>query len=248
MRHILRRTIKRVTTTTWTIRWRWESSETRPPAAHSPTPAADRESSAQALHVQLEKPVINTIVEMGEAEMGEVEMGEVEMGQIAIAREVKSKAETTAIVNQLNFRKGEFTMSTEQNKAIARQWREAMDQTQGAAAGQFLAADCIAHFPGSPPLDRDHVIGLIGVFYGAFPDLHHSFEDQVAEGDKVATHLTFRGTHNGDFQGIPATGKAVAFTGIVIDRFQDGKLAEHWSMFDMMGLMQQLGVIPTPGQ
>jgi predicted ester cyclase len=93
-----------------------------------------------------------------------------------------------------------------------------------------------------------HKVGLIGVFYGAFPDLHHTFEDQAAEGDKVATRLTFRGAHNGDFQGIPPTGKAVAFGDTVIDRFWDGKLAEHWSMFDMMGLMQQLGVIPTPGQ
>ena len=138
-------------------------------------------------------------------------------------------------------------MSTEQNKAIARQFRQEMDKTQGAAATQFLAADCVAHFPGNPPLNRDQVAGMIAVFYTAFPDLHHSFEDQVAEGDKVTTRLTFRGTHNGDFQGIPATGKAVAFQGIVIDRIQEGKVAEHWSMFDMMGMMQQLGVIPTLG-
>ena len=137
-------------------------------------------------------------------------------------------------------------MSTEENKALARRFRETMDKSKGAGMEEFLARQVVLHFPGSPPLNREQVQGLIGVFYSAFPDLHHTFEDQVAEGDKVVNRVTFRGTHKGEFQGIPPTGKEVAFAGILIDRFEGNKIVEHWSNLDMMGLMQQLGVIPKP--
>ena len=73
-------------------------------------------------------------------------------------------------------------------------------------------------------------------------------EDMIAEGDKVAVRFTLRGTHGGDLMGIPPTGKPVAVTGIDINRIADGKIAERWANFDALGLMQQLGVIPTPEQ
>lgn len=137
-------------------------------------------------------------------------------------------------------------MSTEENKTLARRFRETMDRNKGAGMEEFLPPQVVLHFPGSPPLNREQVQGLIGVFYSAFPDLYHTFEDQVAEGDKVVTRVTFHGTHQGDFQGIPPTGKEVAFAGILIDRFEGGKIVEHWSNLDMLGMMQQLGVIPKP--
>jgi predicted ester cyclase len=87
---------------------------------------------------------------------------------------------------------------------------------------------------------------MLDMFYKAFPDLHHTFEDQIAEGDKVVTRVTFHGTHQGTFQGIPATGKKIAVEATLVDRIVDGKFVEHWSNMDSMGLMQQLGVIPTP--
>jgi predicted ester cyclase len=89
---------------------------------------------------------------------------------------------------------------------------------------------------------------MLKVFYAAFPDARHTFEDFVAEGDKVALRFTFKGTHTGDFQGIPPTGKPVTISGSVVDRIVDGKIVEHWSLIDTMGLMQQLGVIPEPAQ
>ena len=101
--------------------------------------------------------------------------------------------------------------------------------------------------PGGPPMDVEQASGMAAMFYAAFPDLHTTFEDQIAEGDKVVARVTIRGTHQGEFQGIPATGKEVAFGGILIDHYQDGKVVEHWVQMDMMGLMQQLGAIPTPG-
>lgn len=137
-------------------------------------------------------------------------------------------------------------MSTEENKTLARRFYETMDKSNGAGMEEFVAPQVVMHFPGSPPLNREQVQGLMGVFYSAFPDLHHTFEDQIAEGDKVVTRVTYRGTHKGEFQGIPPTGKEVAFAGILIDRFEGGKIVEHWSNLDMLGMMQQLGVIPKP--
>jgi steroid delta-isomerase-like uncharacterized protein len=78
----------------------------------------------------------------------------------------------------------------------------------------------------------------------AFPDGRVTIEDMIAEGDKVVTRYNSRGTHKGDFMGIPATGKKVAVTGIVISRIAKGKIAEEWEEFDALGFMVQLGAIP----
>jgi predicted ester cyclase len=139
-------------------------------------------------------------------------------------------------------------MSTEENKALARRFRETADKNKGTGMEEFLSPQMVLHSPGRPSLNRKQVQGLIGVFYSAFPDLHHTIEDQIAEGDKVVNRVTLRGTHQGEFQGIPPTGKEVAFAGILIDRYEGGKIVESWSNLDTMGLMQQLGVIPAPGQ
>ena len=80
----------------------------------------------------------------------------------------------------------------------------------------------------------------------AFPDLHHTIHDLVAEGDRVAVRWTMQGTHRGPFAGIPATGKPVAFSAISIYRFQDGKIVELWAQVDRLGLLQQLGAAPQP--
>ena len=86
-----------------------------------------------------------------------------------------------------------------------------------------------------------------GPFAEAFPDLRLSVEDIAAEGDTVAARVAFRGTHRGEFQGIPPTGKEVAFTSMEFNRVRDGKVEEHWVELDLLGLMQQLGAIPEPG-
>jgi predicted ester cyclase len=73
-------------------------------------------------------------------------------------------------------------------------------------------------------------------------------EDMMVDGDKVVSRLTFRGTHTGDLMGIPPTGKSVAIAETIIDRVAGGKIVESWRLFDQMTMMQQLGVIPTPGR
>ena len=79
----------------------------------------------------------------------------------------------------------------------------------------------------------------------AFPDLHFKVEDILTEGDKVAYRLTVSGTHKGEFQGIPPTDRKVSFTSTGISNIVDGKVSEDWVDADTMGLMQQLGVIPS---
>ena len=86
------------------------------------------------------------------------------------------------------------------------------------------------------------------MFLTAFPDFHVTLEDVIAEGDKVASRGVWRGTHQGNFMGIPATGKSVAVSYSDIWRFENGKAVENWVQMDMLGLMQQLGVAPAPGQ
>ncbi len=82
-------------------------------------------------------------------------------------------------------------------------------------------------------------------FFNAVPDAHFTVDDMIAEGDKVATRWTATGTHTGEIGGIPATGEKFTFWGITIDHIVSGKCAEEWERYDSLGLMQQLGLIPT---
>ena len=81
----------------------------------------------------------------------------------------------------------------------------------------------------------------------AFPDTKFTIEDQIAEVDKVVTRWKTTGTQTGEFMNIPASRKKITITGIEIDRFNNGKIVEDWNEFDQMGLMQQIGVVPMPG-
>lgn len=110
--------------------------------------------------------------------------------------------------------------------------------------------DAVIH---DPALQHD-VVGvgaikdMIGAFRRAFPDFAKAIQDQIADGDLVAVRWTARGTHNGDLWGIAATGKEVTFSGVSLYRFAIGRITESWSNWDTIGLMQQLGVIPSPAR
>jgi steroid delta-isomerase-like uncharacterized protein len=82
----------------------------------------------------------------------------------------------------------------------------------------------------------------------AYPDLQITIEDMIAEGDKVVVRYTFRGTQEGETQGIPPTGNHVTVTGIFMCRCEGGKIVEEWENWDDLGLLQQLGVIPSLGE
>jgi steroid delta-isomerase-like uncharacterized protein len=140
-------------------------------------------------------------------------------------------------------------MSTEENKALVRRFEEQVwNRRNPSLVDEFFAASHVFRAAGSPPLDREGHRQMIAAFQSAFPDGHNTADDLLADGDKVAHRWTYRGTHRGAFQGIPATGRQVTLTGISIWRFEEGKIVESWHELDTLGLMQQLGVIPAPGQ
>jgi len=136
-------------------------------------------------------------------------------------------------------------MSTESNKATFHRFREAVAAGDLDGALAAFAPDAIVHVPGvSEPLSREAFSHMFEALLSAFPDGTSTIEDVIAEGDKVVSRLTFSGTQTGDLMGIPATGKTVTISETIIDRFADGKIVESWRLFDQMGMMQQLGVIP----
>jgi predicted ester cyclase len=140
-------------------------------------------------------------------------------------------------------------MATEEtNKALVRTFYEEIDKGNLAAMDDLVSEDYINHhpppFPGLAP-GREGLKQAFQIFWDATPG-HHVIEEQVAEGDKVVTRLTVYGTHEGDLPGIAKTGNKMEMTAVAINRIADGKIAEHWSNTDELGLLQQLGVIPEP--
>ena len=141
-------------------------------------------------------------------------------------------------------------MSAEQNKALVRQLVEELQCRHNLdVVDALLAADFVDHsvLPGLPP-GREGVKMQFAMFFSAFPDLHVVIHNQVAEGDRVVTRKTFHGTHQGDLFGVPPTDRSVAFDVIDILCVQEGKITGHWNVVDQLGLMQQIGAIPTPEQ
>jgi steroid delta-isomerase-like uncharacterized protein len=140
-------------------------------------------------------------------------------------------------------------MTAETNKALIRRLFAESDQRQGQLPPDLFAPDYVYHFPASPePLPYQGHVRLARMFYAAFPDLQHSIEDQIAEGDRVVTRLTIRGTHQGELMGVPPTGKQITVTAISIDRIANGQIAEEWVNSDVLGMLQQLGAVLTPDQ
>jgi len=141
-------------------------------------------------------------------------------------------------------------MSTEDNKALTRRFRlEVFSQGNFAAIDEICGPDWTYHDPqGNWPRGSQGMRQLVNFYRSAFPDLHFTIEDEVAEGDKVVQRWTARGTHKGELMGIPPTDRQVTVTGITINRIANGKIVDDWANFDALGMMQQLGVIPAPGQ
>jgi steroid delta-isomerase-like uncharacterized protein len=139
-------------------------------------------------------------------------------------------------------------MSIDQNKSLIRHYLEQVwDRENLAVIDELIAPDYIQHTQGVPP-GREGVKQFFAMVRAAFPDITQTAEDMIAEGDKVVWRWTIRGTHTGPFQRLPPTGRQVMITGINIVRIADGRLAENWGEVDMLGLLQQLGAIPVPGQ
>lgn len=139
---------------------------------------------------------------------------------------------------------------SEDNKALVRKLLEGADRSDVAVVDQVVAADYVDHNP--PPFQGDATgaAGARDAFTTAmkiFSDWSHEVSQQFSDGEFVISRITGRGRHTGDFLGIPASNKDVTMEGIAIHRVVDGKIVEHWSQVDGLGLLSQIGAIPPMG-
>ena len=133
----------------------------------------------------------------------------------------------------------------EAHKALVQQFvDEFWNRGELDVADELMTRDAVIHEPVAGT--SDDLKAVATMIRSAFPDWHSTVEEMLVEGDRVAERWTGRGTHRGEFQGIPPTGMAVAVPGVVFYRIADGKIAEFRGQFDRMSLMQQLGVVPSP--
>jgi steroid delta-isomerase-like uncharacterized protein len=138
---------------------------------------------------------------------------------------------------------------SERTQLVHRFYEEVINAGDIDKIDQLVAEDFVEHeqFPGISS-DREGVKEFFRLLRGAFPDVHFTTEDVIADGELVAARFTMTGTHDGEFMGVPATSKQVTVSGIDIIRVRDGKCVEHWGQFDALGLLQQLGALPAPAE
>ncbi len=144
-------------------------------------------------------------------------------------------------------------MSTHENEALAHRFHLDLFQQGGnlEVADEIIAPEFVIHSPGLPPEMQRGPAGVKAfarMVRTTYPDFQVTHDDTISADDRVVIRWTARGTHQGEFQGIPPTGKQVTVTLMNISRIGDGKIVEDWVTFDQLGMLQQLGVIPPPGQ
>ena len=130
----------------------------------------------------------------------------------------------------------------ERNKAVVRRWIEAFKAGGDESVSDELRSPQFVNHSAPPGAPTGPEAGKLAfrAMRAAFPDLHVRIEDMVADGDRVATRQTFSGTHRGEWSGVPATGRRVAWAVIDIVRLEDGLLVDHWAVADLHGLLGQL--------
>lgn len=137
---------------------------------------------------------------------------------------------------------------SERNKTVIRRaFEEVYNQGNLEVVEELVSADFVAHTSTQDIHGPAGMQGFVASLREAFPDLRITIDDQLAEGDRVVTRWTARGTQTGPFQGIAPTGKRATMTGVDIDRIVNGKAVECWMSADVLGLLHQLGASPAPG-
>jgi len=132
-------------------------------------------------------------------------------------------------------------MSIAENKAVIRSLYEAYNRHNVALLDKFLTPDYVHHAQNLRGLESFKQ--FYTQFYRGFPDTHSTIEDIIAEGDKVWTRSIVKGTHKGEYRGVPPTGKETTIRCVDIYRIVDGKIVESWGIYDNMDFFKQLGVI-----
>ena len=138
-------------------------------------------------------------------------------------------------------------MTSEQHKAIPRSFFKAMETNDQSALLEILAPNFKAYqFGSSSPISREELLQALNMYEAAFTDQKYTIMDQIAEGDRVTTRVTWEATHSGVYEGLSPTGKRVLISGIAISRIENGQIVERWLEIDRLGWLQQLGIVPPP--
>jgi steroid delta-isomerase-like uncharacterized protein len=139
---------------------------------------------------------------------------------------------------------------SEENKVLTRRsWlivAEGNLDTLEDALAEVYAEDIVVHEPDEDVRGVEGLKQFVSMIRSAIPDLRITLEEDIAEGDKVVSRWRAQGTHQGELMGIAPTGNQVMITGITIHRIEEGKIVEEWENWDALGLMQQIGAIPSP--
>jgi steroid delta-isomerase-like uncharacterized protein len=141
-----------------------------------------------------------------------------------------------------------ITMTTETNKAVMGRFLQFINTASEKLAEELISPDAVFHGPGRPEPMRGPAgyLAIIGMMRSGFPDIQWTLEEVIAEGDKVAARFTMRGTHRGAFFGVPPTGKTIAVQAMNFYRLSGGQFVEERGQPDLLGLLEQIGAVPTP--
>jgi len=139
-------------------------------------------------------------------------------------------------------------MSDQNKEVVQRLYDEFVSQGSDAALDEVVVEGVVENeeMPAEMPAGREGIRAMFGMFREAFPDLSADVISMVAEGDRVVAHAAFSGTQEGEWMGVPASGKSFRSEVMDMFRLEDGRIAEHWGVMDQMGMMVQLGPIPDP--
>jgi steroid delta-isomerase-like uncharacterized protein len=136
-------------------------------------------------------------------------------------------------------------MSDENKDLVRRGWEEIPNQRNLDALEEFYAADAVWHEPDQELQGLEEIRQYVDLYFGAFPDVNFTVEDVIAEGDKVVTRWTVRGTHQGETEEFgPPTGRQIELEGLTLHRLEGGRIVEEWERFDNLSFLQQLGLAP----
>jgi steroid delta-isomerase-like uncharacterized protein len=138
---------------------------------------------------------------------------------------------------------------TAENKVVMSRFVEFINTGSEKLAEELISPDAVFHVPGRPEPLRGPAgyLAVIGMMRGGFPDIQWTLEEMIAEDDKVAARFTMRGTHQGSFFGVPPTGKTIAGQAMNFYRLSGGQFIEERGQPDLLGLLQQIGAVPSPG-
>ena len=136
-------------------------------------------------------------------------------------------------------------MSAENEALVRRFFEEFYNDRRAEVADEIVASDYVSHGPKAPPAEGPDGVKARVALYQDSVDGHWTIDEIFSAGDRVVTRWTGTGTHVGDLMGIPPTGKPIAIEAISVHRIENGQIAEEWTVWDALGLLQQVGAVPA---